>query len=434
MILGIDIGTSTISIVLCRPDGVVERVWNLKNDSKLPDQLHPYLQDPAWICEQVQSHFQRISKEYSIERVGITCQMHGILYVDAKGQAVSPLYTWEDESGLEIAPSGRCYLDELNALAGTQLTRGIAFGCLTHFYLTRNNGIPQQAVCFCGIGDYIAMRLCGNTKPMVHISMAASFGLFDLRAQDFDRNAVHRAGLDARWFPKVIRGSQCVGHAPNGAAVSAAIGDNQASFLGSVRDWDSEILLNLGTGGQISCYSHEIVERDGIETRPLLDGDYLNVYTSHCGGRAYAALERFYRDVLEMAGMHSNSLYAAMEASAARLEDQPRDAVRVTPAFCGSRVDPLARCEISNLTLDNFNPAALSLGFMEGICQELYPFYQRCLTTHSFRQITGSGNTIRRNSVMQRIIERVFGLPLRLTDSPEEAAIGAVRYASQMHL
>ena len=432
MILGIDIGTSTISIVLCDESGHVEKVWNLKNQSGMPSESHRYLQDPEWIVQHVQAYCDEIFAQYAVSRIGVTCQMHGILYVDYTGRAVSPLYTWEDECGLQIADSNSTYLDELNALAGTHLTRGIAFGALTHYYNTRTGNIPRGAACFCSIGDYLVMQLTGNPQPKTHVSIAASFGLFDLPTQDFSWDAIRRSGMEKRWFPNVVRGCLCAGYAKNGAAVSVAIGDNQASFLGSVTDWQHEILLNLGTGGQISCYSREIIEEGGIETRPLLDGDYINVYTSHCGGRAYAALERFYREVLEMAGISCDSLYAVMEQGAARAETTCEEKVKVIPAFCGSRSDPLARCEISNLTLTNFRPEALTLGFLEGICQELYPFYARMREHCQFQQITGSGNTIRRNAVMQRTIERVFQLPLKLTDTPEEAAMGAIRYAGWM--
>ena len=37
--------------------------------------------------------------EEDIVSVGVTGQMHGILYTDVGGRAVSPLYTWQDRRG-----------------------------------------------------------------------------------------------------------------------------------------------------------------------------------------------------------------------------------------------------------------------------------------------------------------------------------------------
>ena len=45
--------------------------------------------------------------------------------------------------------------------------------------------------------------------------------------------------------------------------VAVAFGDNQASFLGSVNQ-DCKVLLNVGTGGQVSVYSEELIKADSL--------------------------------------------------------------------------------------------------------------------------------------------------------------------------
>lgn len=430
MILGIDIGTSTLSIVLADSDGRLAASRTLRNESALPGQRFNRLQDPEWIFNAVEREYLRLRAEHPIHAIGITCQMHGILYVNAQGRAVSPLYTWEDETGQQQTPEGESYLDALNALTGAGLIKGIAYGSLTHFALTRSGQLPDGAVCFCSIGDYVGLRLTRQTKPRVHVSIAASFGLYDLRSRCFDAGAIRRAGMDPAWFPEILTGTTCLGRDGFGVPVSVAIGDNQASFLGSVTDFDSEILLNLGTGGQISCYSAEIVGDAQIDTRPLLEDSYLAVYTSHCGGRAYAALEQFFREVLQLAGVPSESLYARMNAAA---EQGPSALpIQVNTCFCGSRQNPDAVCSMDGITLENFTPRDMILGFMTGVCRELYPFFEALSRTRRFQSITGSGNLIRRNPAMRTVIEQVFALPLKLSEITEEAAMGSIRFANLM--
>lgn len=41
--------------------------------------------------------------------VGLTGQMHGIVYVDAAGQLLSPLYTWQDETARSRAQTGKAW-------------------------------------------------------------------------------------------------------------------------------------------------------------------------------------------------------------------------------------------------------------------------------------------------------------------------------------
>ena len=72
--------------------------------------------------------------------------------------------------------------------------------------------------------------------------------------------------------------------------VTVAIGDNQASFLGAAGSENNTLLVNMGTGGQISVLTDQYFETEGIEARPFLGGKYLLVGASLCGGKAYALL------------------------------------------------------------------------------------------------------------------------------------------------
>ncbi|URW86610.1 hypothetical protein M5E86_02710 [Blautia wexlerae] len=70
-----------------------------------------------------------------------------------------------------------------------------------------------------------------------------------------------------------------------GRTVTTAIGDNQASFLGAAGDEENILLVNMGTGGQISVLSSQYFSGDGIEARPFLNRKYLLAGASLCGGR-----------------------------------------------------------------------------------------------------------------------------------------------------
>lgn len=83
-----------------------------------------------------------------------------------------------------------------------------------------------------------------------------------------------------------------------GRTVTTAIGDNQASFLGAAGDEENTLLVNMGTGGQISVLSGQYFSGDGIEARPFLNGKYLLAGASLCGGKAYALLEQFFRKAM----------------------------------------------------------------------------------------------------------------------------------------
>ena len=127
----------------------------------------------------------------------------------------------------------------------------VGFGLATHAYNLAAGLVPPAAVTCCTIGDYLAMQLCGLAAPRMDDSNAASIGFFDAEHCAFDQNALQKAGIDPNFVPQ-LAAEPVIGHFRN-AAVCAAIGDNQASFLRSVRDKTAEMLVNVGTGSQFPC-------------------------------------------------------------------------------------------------------------------------------------------------------------------------------------
>jgi sugar (pentulose or hexulose) kinase len=52
------------------------------------------------------------------------------------------------------------------------------------------------------------------------------------------------------------------------------------------------------------------------------------------------------------------------------------------------------------------------------------------LTGKAYRRLVGSGNALRRNPVLRRVVTERFALPLQLLPYEEEAAVGAARTAA----
>ena len=91
--LGIDIGTTTISAVVAdSQNGSVEKAYTVENQSFLKSNAAwEKVQDLQHILEKTRTLLEKILKEYpDIKAIGLTGQMHGILYVDAQGKHVHP--------------------------------------------------------------------------------------------------------------------------------------------------------------------------------------------------------------------------------------------------------------------------------------------------------------------------------------------------------
>ena len=82
--------------------------------------------------------------------------------------------------------------------------------------------------------DYLGMRLTGRKKPLMHVSNAASLGFYDVETDQFYTDILEKLGMDLSLLPSVTAGFDVLGKF-RGIPVTVALGDNQASFLGSVK-------------------------------------------------------------------------------------------------------------------------------------------------------------------------------------------------------
>lgn len=428
-LIGLDIGTTSIcGVLMDAATGRVVKALNKPNASNLRSPHDwEFTQDVSSILSAVREIVSELREAApDIRAIGVTGQMHGILYVDDNGDPVSPLFTWQDQRGNLPADGELTYAERLRRLTGYAVSTG--FGMVTHYYHVVNGSVPQGAASLCTIADYAASKLAGRTKPVTDPTNAASLGVYRLDALAYDEEALSKAGIDPGILPEQAGSGQIIGYTADGIPVASAIGDNQASFLGSVRDIAKTLLVNIGTGSQISVYSEQYIQAEEIDTRPFPGGGYLLVGASLSGGKSYALLERFFREVCDtFAGNHgSTDLFDIMN----RLAD-PKDAdesgLKVGTQFYGTRTDPDVRGSIEGIGPANFTPRNLVLGFLEGMIRELRRYYDGFPVSVKERlaSMVASGNGIRRNEALRSMLERRFGFPLEMPQYPEEAACGA---------
>jgi sedoheptulokinase len=434
--------------------------------------------------------------------LGVTGQMHGVVLVPVNrdrassesassdhvdNAPVTPLISWRDARGNDLcASSGRSYADELAhrlgaaAVEHSGCTPASGYGGVTLLRLLEEGVLPPHATAL-SLPDFLVRALCHNRQHGVTAigpDLAASWGIFDAAngndwlpaARDALRlkDSPQRAAL----LPDVLPANDIAGtlssqaarvtRLPSGLPVAVAPGDNQATFWGSVlaptgaqissganslspgdaasdaAHWQRAMLLNLGTGGQMSLPVGEFRRVPGLETRPLVPGWWLLVGASLCGGRAYDVLRQFFAAVgsqlFDVAaasngqsenGQADDALFERMNQLAAQVPDDC-DGLTALPLFDGTRLDPAQRGQILGLNEHNFTPGHLSCAVIAGMVEELFGFYNAARGAGaSARKVFGAGNAVRRNTVVRHEIERRFALSLHLPPHREEAAVGA---------
>lgn len=521
--IGIDIGTTTIAcLAVDVADGTVLAAETAANDAALSScASDEAVQDPERIVALVFSCVARLKERVSgqlasrpedrlaelqaeqfegrlAERqsersegrtcvgVGLSGQMHGIVYLNKQGLHTSPLFSWQDRRG---AP----FLNLIYKKTAHRVHAG--YGWVTHIANVRRGLVPEGSVALSTIGDYVAMRLAGAAAPAMNATQAASLGGFMLEQGQFDsaawralsqellhelsqeqelsmgqkqeqqqeqkqereqqqeqklklspeqepgrthepnRAALRSVGASFLPPPRVVAADSVVGHDASGAPVFSCIGDNQASFLGSVTSLDGSLLVNVGTGAQMSAYTSVFCEAAGLELRPFPDGGYLFVGASLSGGKSYALLAELFAETLRLFGAAPglDQVYDTMNRLACLPLSTPPPTVHTQ--FYGTRDgDGSSAGVVEGITNANWTPAHLVHGFLDGMADELTGFYVKLpeVVRGRLRQWNMAGNGIRRNESLQERVGRRLGLPLQPTPGGdlEEAAYGAALHAA----
>lgn len=424
--IGIDIGTTTIgAVVMDTQDKRFLTSVTIPNGSFIKTACEwERIQDVGLLMKKAKELLDSLLEEYpDTKTIGLTGQMHGILYTDITGQCISPLYTWQDGSGDQPEFGGESLVEQITKKYGIFAATG--FGLVTHLYHVKKGHVPEGSVSLCTISDYLGMWLTGRQRPLVHVSNGASLGFYDSKEWRFREEMLTDAGIDLSILPEVTTEVKKLG-TYHGKTVLVSLGDNQAGFLSAAGMQEHVWQVNVGTGGQLSVLSEQHFEAAGIEARPFLDKKYILTGAVLCAGRAYAILENFFRSCAQSMGMEDGEQYGLMERLA-RSAKEDAGGISVVTKFKGTRVNPDERGSISGISEENFLPENLVLGVIQGIAGELYEIYHEIHrgTGICADRLAASGNGVRKNPALREALEKMFRAKLAITDYQEEAACGA---------
>ncbi len=447
--IGIDVGTTSICGVAVSAAGELVASVEYPNDSAL-NNLPPGRseQDPQKIYSRVLEVLKDLQKRVDEPAcIGLTGQMHGMLCVDAKNRPQSPLINWQDGRCLEQTPDGETWIQQMLNRAGQQAWQPC--GCQpaggfmgsTLYWLTRKNALPANTARVTFIHDWIAGLLI-DQLPVTDPSNAGSAGIFDLAQLRWHEQLIKDLDLPGDLLPSVHESGEVIGtlseamaretDLPVGLPICNAIGDNQASVLGAVADVDRTLLLNLGTGGQISWAVPEFIRVPEMETRYLPCNRYMLVGASLCGGGAFAWLNDVVTSWLRTFNIQVDreETYEKM-VKLASMAPSGANGLNARTTFAGKRTDPNLRGAIENISLGNFTLDNVARAVLEGIVEELCAYYNAAGDKAAGRHenVVASGNAVRKNTLLREIIGRRLNMPVLVPCHREEAAGGAALLA-----
>lgn len=426
LIMGLDIGTTSICCVLY--DGEQKKIIKTVSGPNefIKNQKENFAEQDA---EKIWGIASQLTDEAGgikgCAAIGITGQMHGILYVNDAGEPVSPLITWKDKRADLIYRQGLSYAEYLTEATGYPVYSG--YGIASHFYNYVNKRVPTGAARLCTIADYVAMKFAGAKMPRMESSMAASVGAYDLAEGVFDKKAILKVGILPECLPEVVPSGTVLGM--NGECrVICACGDNQASFLGAVSEPENEMLINVGTGSQVCAFHKHLIHTEASDVRPYFDRGWLYTCASLNGGKVYEHLAMFMEDICRcFAGVEVNA-YDTMKQL---LKEKKETTLQIRPCLYGERDNVLETGSVTKLTDGNFTAADVIYGYVKGMAAELKALSELLPAEAAAgkTKLCGSGNGLRRNEALASELKRIFKTSLRFGDWEEEAAAGAALWA-----
>ena len=283
--LGIDIGTTKVSAAIAAKDMSYHAAAAADHKAAVPREEGFFEQDFEKIEEAVRKVLDALPQDTldKVVSVGISTQMHTVLLGRADG-TVSDCVTWQDRRAEPI-------IAELRRASGRDLFPG--YGAVTLAWHSRRGELEGWDWAATP-GDELARRLTGASKvEAMDPSLAAAWGIYDSVRHEWDYNAAEALGIPKRFLPRIEPSGTAAGRTsgyfsaiPKDIPVYLAIGDNQASVLGSGGNPDTDLFATVGTGSQLSAVMPEgearlIPSAPGLDFRPFPGGRTLVAVPPH---------------------------------------------------------------------------------------------------------------------------------------------------------
>jgi xylulokinase len=261
-LLGIDLGTSSVKVVVLALDGTVKGVASAEYPVDIPRPGYAEQDPERWWQASASAGREALAKASHPEILGIgySGQMHGTVFLDGRGKPLRPAIIWPDQRSSEL-------LAEIESIVGRKLlaeTCGTApasgFQISTLFWFKRfEPELLDQVAAVLLPKDFVRFRMTGEIGT--DHSDAAGTGLFDVGTRQWASEAIRRLGLPERIFPTAHASAHVVGYLskeaadalglPIGIPVTAGCADQPAQAVANGLIEPPIGSMTIGTGGQV---------------------------------------------------------------------------------------------------------------------------------------------------------------------------------------
>ncbi len=285
--LGVDLGTSSIKLVVMDEKGVIKGTAGAEYGLSFP---HPGWSEQSpldWVSG-MEEALKKLSEKINLKDVaGISFggQMHGLVILDENDNVIRPAILWNDgrttkECDYLNKTIGR---DKISAYTGNMALTGFTAPKILwvkenepeNFKKIKKIMLPK---------DYLAYVLSGVF--CTDVSDASGMLLLDVKNRKWSKEMLDICGITENMLAKVFESYEVVGTIKPEIAdkygfnkdvkIIAGAGDNAAGAIGTGTTLDGMCIVSLGTSGTvfISCDDYAVDENNALHMFGHATGKY----------------------------------------------------------------------------------------------------------------------------------------------------------------
>lgn len=258
--IGIDLGTSSVKLLLLSNEGICNIV-SREYEVSYPEYGWSEQNPEDWWKETIEG-IKLLTKDIDknmVKGIGFGGQMHGLVILDKNDNVIRPAILWNDTRTQKET-------DYLNNVIGKKklvdLTGNIAFAGFTApkiMWLKYNEPDNFSKICKIMLPkDYIAYKLTG--VHCTDVSDASGMLLLDVKKRYWSKEMLQIAGINENQLPELYESYEVVGKVKPEVAyelgfsdvtVVAGAGDNAAAAIGTGTICNGDCNISLGTSGTV---------------------------------------------------------------------------------------------------------------------------------------------------------------------------------------
>ncbi|MBV9300223.1 MAG: xylulokinase [Verrucomicrobia bacterium] len=432
-LLGIDLGTSSVKVVLFDLDGSIRGLGSAEYPILTPSIGYAEQDPEEWWRATVIAVRQAMHNagHPEVSSIGFSGQMHGFALLGADRRPLSPAIIWADQRSADLLPEIESIIGPGLKKCGTAPAAGFLISTL--FWLQRHQPeLLDRARVLLMPKDYIRLKITGELGT--DESDASASGIFDVEQRAWAGDLITRLKLPSSIFPVAEESIQVVGELTNQAAaelglvpgvrVSAGSSDQPAQAVGNGLIDPPLGSVTIGTGGQIFVPLSQPLLDPKLRLHTFCHAPRSRWYLLGAMLSAGMAL-RWFRAIL------GGERFSYVELDRLAGEVEPGcEGLTFLPYIVGERspiMDPRAKGSFVGLALRH-GPAHMARALLEGVVFALRQIIETMEDCGAFLpKIVASGNGLG-SPLWRQMLADVINRPLlqgQDAHAAERAGVGA---------